>query len=65
MEKIKERVKFVKTSNTKKDNVIDNSKFSKKDILKAVQVQDTMRKKYKADKDWNSVDIIRKIRDNR
>ncbi|MDQ3021158.1 MAG: hypothetical protein M3R36_11405 [Bacteroidota bacterium] len=46
-------------------NIKDSSNQSKlldKDILKAVQIQDSMRKKYKGDKDWNSVNVIRKFR---
>ena len=51
-------------STNKIKSLTNQSRLLDKDILKAVQIQDSMRKKYKADKNWNSVDIIRRIRDN-
>jgi len=36
-----------------------------KDILRAVQIQDSLRKKYKAGKNRESVEVVRKFRDKR
>lgn len=48
-----------------KDISANQSLLLDKDILKAVQIQDSMRKKYKADKNWNSVEVVRKFRDKK
>jgi len=62
---VKTLIKKKTTVSTNKIKSLTNqSRLLDKDILKAVQIQDSMRKKYKADKNWNSVDIIRRIRDN-
>jgi len=36
-----------------------------KDILRAVQIQDSLRKKYKAGKNWETVEVVRKFRDKK
>lgn len=54
------------TSNSLKNkkNISSNqSLLLDKDILKAVQIQDSMRNKYKADKSWNSVEVVRQFRE--
>ncbi len=64
MKTLKQKTKVKTVSIVEKKNSSNQLKILDKDILKAVQIQDSMRKKYKADKDWNAVDIIRRIRDN-
>ncbi|MEO8211425.1 MAG: hypothetical protein ABI840_12775 [bacterium] len=49
-------------SNSKMKTLTSQSRLMDKDILKAVHIQVSMREKYRDDKDWNSVDVIRKFR---
>ena len=59
------KTKMNKSFVDKKDISTNQSLLIDKDILYAVQIMDSMREKYKADKNWNSVDIIRECRDLR
>lgn len=65
MNTIYKKTKMNKSFVDKKDISTNQSLLIDKDILYAVQIMDSMREKYKADKNWNSVDIIREFRDLR
>ncbi len=49
----------------KKENSAIQPLLLDKDILRAVQIQDSLRKKYKAGKDWETVEVVRKFRDKK
>ncbi len=53
------------TSIRKKTTSVNQTLLLDKDILRAVQIQDSMREKYNAGKNWNAVDIVRKIREKK
>jgi hypothetical protein len=65
MNTIYKKTKKNKSVVNKKDKSTNQSLLFDKDILNAVQIMDSMREKYKADKNWNSVNVIRKFRDKR
>lgn len=62
MDTIYKKTKKNKSIVVKKDETADQSLLLDKDILKAVQIMDSMREKYKAYKNWNSVDVVREFR---
>ncbi len=54
-----------KPIDVKKNKSTNQSLLLAKDVLNAVQIMDTMRDKYISDKNWNSVDVIRKFKEMR
>ena len=54
-----------KPIDVKKNKSTNQSLLLDKDVLNAVQIMDTMRGKYISDKNWNSVDVIRKFKEMR
>lgn len=54
-----------KPIDVKKNKSTNQSLLLDKDVLNAVQIMDTMRDKYISDKNWNSVDVIRKFKEMR
>ena len=52
-----------KPIDVKKNKSTNQSLLLDKDVLNAVQIMDTMRDKYISDKNWNSVDVIRKFKE--
>ncbi|MBL0106607.1 MAG: hypothetical protein IPP52_04765 [Ignavibacteria bacterium] len=54
-----------KPIDVKKNKSTNQSLLLDKDVLNAVQIMDTMRDKYISDKNWNSVDVIRKFSINK
>ncbi len=65
MNTIYKKTKKNKSLVYKKNKSTSRSLLLDKDVLNAVQIMDSMREKYKADKNWNSVGIIRKLRDKK
>lgn len=54
-----------KPIDVKKNKSTNQSLLLDKNVLNAVQIMDTMRGKYISDKNWNSVDVIRKFKEMR
>ena len=54
-----------KPIDVKKNKSTNQSLLLDKNVLNAVQIMDTMRDKYISDKNWNSVDVIRKFKEMR
>lgn len=65
MNTIYKKTKKNKSLVDKKEKSANQSLLFDKDVLNAVQIMDSMREKYKAGKNWNSVEILRKFRDKK